>query len=64
MFEVGMGVIRKYGGKTGSIVDIMYDKKVGEDIYLVRWDATQKAGYYTQAVLEGRHYIVTEEVIW
>ena len=42
----------------------MYDKKVGEDIYLVRWDATQKAGYYTQAVLEGRHYIVTEEVIW
>ena len=64
MFKVGMGVIRKHGGKTGSIVDTMFDKKLGEEIYLVRWDATLKAGYYTQAVLEGRRYIVTEKVIW
>jgi hypothetical protein len=64
MYEVGMGVIRKYADyvATGEITSIHEDSD-GETLVTVMYDdgATK---VYTENAMNNRRMIVTEEVIW
>lgn len=64
MYEVGMGVIRKYRDYVamGEIANIHEDAD-GETLFTVNYeDGAVKV--YTENAMNNRRIIVTEEVIW
>jgi len=64
MYEVGMGVIRKYRDYVamGEIANIHQDAD-GETLVTVNYeDGAVKV--YTENAMNNRRIIVTEEVIW
>jgi len=66
MFEVGMGIIRKYRTDVailGEIISIHEDAD-GETLVTVMYDDGAVKTYVENVLIDNPRMIVTEEVIW
>lgn len=66
MFEVGMGIIRKYRTDVAILGEItsVHEDADGETLVTVMYDDGAVKTYVENVLIDNPRMIVTEEVIW